>query len=84
MAYGHLDPDGTVVWLGICVTDDAQGKGYGALVMRDLLAAAVERGLPAIRLKVDAANQPAIQLYKKFGFVSVHEVAGSHLIMERH
>jgi len=68
VAYGHLDPEGGVVWLGICVSDRHRGRGYGRLMMRALLEAARMHQVPAIALTVDADNLSAIRLYEEFGF----------------
>ncbi len=68
MAYGHLDQEDGVVWLGICVADGHQGKGYGKAMMRALLDAAHSMNLESISLTVDATNPHAARLYEKFGF----------------
>ena len=55
--------------LGMAVRDDWQGKGVGTALMQ----AAVEMvdkwlNLPRLELEVYTDNEPAIRLYKKFGF----------------
>ena len=40
VCYGHLDPDNSKVWLGIAVVEEDKGKGYGKLMMIELLKAA--------------------------------------------
>ena len=57
--------------LGMAVRDDWQGKGVGSSLMQ----AAVELadrwlGLTRLELTVYTDNQPAVQLYEKFGFVT--------------
>lgn len=69
VAYGHLDKEADIVWLGIAVSEYAQGKGYGKKMMHALIDAAKEFGIENIQLSVDAENKTAITLYKKFGFV---------------
>ena len=55
--------------IGMAVRDDWQGKGVG----RELMQAAVELAekwlnLSRLELEVYTDNEPAIRLYKKFGF----------------
>ena len=69
IAYGHLDRDGKKVWLGICVSDKMCGRGLGKLMMKALIAAAIEHQIPSIWLAVDVDNTVARQLYEKIGFV---------------
>lgn len=69
VAYGHLDPEGDVVWLGIAVQERHWGRGHGARMMRLLLDSARGMGITALRLSVDADNHSAIRLYERYGFV---------------
>src|SRR4051794_15038125 len=66
VGYGHLDPDGDIVWLGICLSQSFRGKGYGRTVMKYLVESASRMGIPEIQLKVDADNPRAISLYRDF------------------
>lgn len=68
VAYGHLDEEDGTVWLGICVSEEYRGKGYGNLMMKALIDAALKLNVKAIALTVDAANPTAARLYEKFGF----------------
>jgi putative acetyltransferase len=57
--------------LGMAVRDDWQGRGAGS----ELMQAALDLGdrwlnLRRIELEVYTDNEPAIRLYKKFGFVT--------------
>ena len=55
--------------IGICVHEDWQGKGVGAALMRALVDLADNwLNLTRLDLEVYADNQPAIQLYERFGF----------------
>ncbi|MBK6626080.1 MAG: GNAT family N-acetyltransferase [Flavobacteriales bacterium] len=69
VAYGHLDREGDVVWLGIAVQERHWGHGHGARMMRLLLDSAQGMGITALRLSVDADNHTAIRLYERYGFV---------------
>lgn len=69
VAYGHLDPEGDTVWLGIAVQEQHQGQGYGQVMMTLLLDAARGAGVRALKLSVDNTNTAAVALYGKCGFV---------------
>lgn len=73
VAYGHLDFDGERVWLGICVSDDHHGRGYGHRMMNDLIDFSKENEVSQIYLSVYKENKVAISLYHKVGFVKVGE-----------
>lgn len=64
VAYGHLDYDGTRMWLGLCVKENYLGRGYGKCMMNAILSS--HNG--EIFLSVDASNTTALALYQKFGF----------------
>lgn len=68
VAYGHLDQEDGVVWLGIAVIASAKGKSYGKRMMERLVASGRALGVKHIRLSVDNVNTSAIQLYAQFGF----------------
>jgi len=68
IAYGHLDPENDVIWLGICVLPEQMGKGYGNKMMEYLLKCAGELNVDSISLTVDNNNLSAIKLYEKFKF----------------
>lgn len=64
VAYGHLDIEDDVVWLGICVKPSYQGRGYGNKMMEKLMNSTTK----PIQLSVDKENKRAISLYEKLGF----------------
>ena len=68
VGYGHLDVEKEIVWLGVCVLPDFQGKGYGKLMMRELIDTAKGHKVSKINLAVDKVNKTAINLYEKFNF----------------
>ena len=68
VAYGHLDKEKNIVWLGISVIETAKGKGYGKKIMTALIDFAIAEDLKTIKLSVDKSNFKAIQLYMSFGF----------------
>ena len=56
-------------WIGMAVRDDWQGKGAGgALVQAAIDLASNWLNLTRLELEVYTDNEPAVQLYKKFGF----------------
>lgn len=73
VAYGHLDPENDIVWLGICVLPEYQGKGYGKYMMMELLKAAKELAVSNISLTVDNINLAAIRMYGQFNFIKEKE-----------
>lgn len=73
VAYGHLDPEGGKVWLGVCVSSRNRGKGYGRRMMQALLDEAARLRIPSICLTVDRDNRTAIRMYEKSGFKRVEE-----------
>jgi len=59
----------------MAVRDDWRGRGVGTALMKAALDLADNWiGLRRVELKVFVDNEPAIALYKKFGF----EVEGTH------
>lgn len=74
IAYGHLDKESDIVWLGIAVNADYQGKGLGKQIMSHLFEVAHSKKIDAIQLSVDKVNKAAILLYEKFGFEIVKEI----------
>jgi ribosomal-protein-alanine N-acetyltransferase len=52
----------------VAVAPDARGRGIGALLLDDLLAAARTRECPAVLLEVRADNAPALALYARRDF----------------
>jgi ribosomal protein S18 acetylase RimI-like enzyme len=81
--YGHLDIEGDIIWLGICVTPSKRHKGYGSQMMKYLIHSALEKNIREIYLKVDTTNKNAIALYKRFGFNIIDEMAESAFIMKK-
>ncbi len=83
VGYGHLDPQGDFVWLGICVSEKQIGKGFGKMIMSDLTKKADSSGISELILKVDKQNVNAVSLYKKFNFKISDEKDEVYLIMSR-
>ena len=74
VGYGHLDPEGDKVWLGVAVAEGNEGKGIGGEVVRKLKEHAQYLQLSNIYLSVDEDNRSALVLYQKEGFQKVRGV----------
>jgi ribosomal protein S18 acetylase RimI-like enzyme len=74
IAYGHIDysQEENKYWLGICVLNDYQGKGYGKQIMQELINKSETKKIIELYLSVDKNNN-AIYLYKKFDFKIIDE-----------
>ena len=68
LAYGHLDEERGIVWLGVAVAEKHTGKGYGNAMMDELIKVAHKQGVEKIKLSVDNTNTKAIKLFEKFNF----------------
>jgi len=65
VGYGHLDYECDKMWLGMCVFDSFVGKGYGKLILNNLIDNKVKN---ILHLTVDKDNYKAINLYLNKGF----------------
>jgi ribosomal protein S18 acetylase RimI-like enzyme len=74
--YGYVN-DATPE-LSIALLPDDRGQGIGTRLLEHLLVAASEQ-FDAISLSVSAAN-PAIHLYRRFGFITVVSEGASYLM----
>ncbi len=64
------DGEHDIIWIyDIMVNQDMRGKGYGFQIMNALEEKAKELGQSSILLHVFGHNTPAIELYKKCGYV---------------
>jgi RimJ/RimL family protein N-acetyltransferase len=79
IAYGHIDYENNN-WLGICILDDYQNKGYGKKIMNNLLQFVNINDINPLFLTVDIDNSNAIHLYKKFNF-SIFESSDTFIKM---
>jgi len=65
---GVTPGDAAVPHLVVFVADEAQGRGIGSELIRQLIAHAVDRGHEALMLTVDADNDPAVTVYGNLEF----------------
>lgn len=52
----------------IAVDPDRRGQGIGRMLLAHLAGVAIERGADAMTLEVRPSNEPAMALYRRFGF----------------
>jgi ribosomal protein S18 acetylase RimI-like enzyme len=71
VAYGHLEEENGIVWLGIAVLPGYQAKGLGKNMMDCLMEEALRLNIKVITLTVDKINERAQKLYLQYGFVVV-------------
>jgi ribosomal-protein-alanine N-acetyltransferase len=55
----------------IAVDPGWQGRGLGAVLLRDLIHTALDRGARHLTLEVRVGNDPALALYARFGLAPV-------------
>jgi GNAT superfamily N-acetyltransferase len=79
VAYGHLEKENNVLWLGIAVADNYKGLGLGKQMMHALIDTARKKRETAITLSVDNDNKVAQQLYHQFGFTKMEQ--SSNIVM---
>ena len=74
IGYGHLEFEVNKLWLGIAVSENYKGKGFGNLMLGKLIKTARDNKFEEIFLTVDFDNKPAIRLYEKFGFTLMEKM----------
>jgi ribosomal protein S18 acetylase RimI-like enzyme len=82
IGYGHLDEEDGVVWMGLLIKKEFQGKGLASHLIGLFILKGKELGLKHIQLTVDADRPLAIKLYERFGFKEIAR-GKSNLIMRR-
>jgi RimJ/RimL family protein N-acetyltransferase len=75
IGYGHIDKEVDNIWLGLAIVPNEKNKGYGNLLMINLLKYALDNNICKIKLSVDKDNLSAIHLYKKYGFQLIYDSA---------
>jgi ribosomal-protein-alanine N-acetyltransferase len=62
--------------LNVCVSPRVQGRGYGRLMMQQLMDVAKSHGAEMMILEVRPSNAKAIELYLKLGFNEIGQRKG--------
>ena len=81
IAYGHIDHEKGINWIGLCVLNDYQDQGYGKKIFSYLMNYANKEGIKNIQLSVDVDNYRALNLYLKHNF-KISNIVNKHYIME--
>ncbi len=84
-----MEEDGKIVgYIGMVNTDqegeitrivllpEARRRGYGSLLLANMLRWAEQLGLHSVFLEVRRSNEPARRLYEKYGFETIAERKG--------
>ena len=56
----------------IAVAPRSQGRGYGKVLLTAGMSHLATQGLPTVELYVDTADETAVRMYQRAGFVTVH------------
>lgn len=81
IGYAHIDYD-KKYWLGICILQDYQSKGYGTKIMDYIFNHKKIEKIKEIFLSVDVNNNKAIILYNKYNF-NIVEKNNLYYIMKK-
>lgn len=71
VGYGHLDKDADIVWVGIAVLPNHQGKQIGTMMMKKILEVADSKGINSLHASIDVLNVAIKRLLEKHGFVQL-------------
>lgn len=72
LGYGVMSAGaGEAHLLNLCVAPEAQGRGYGRMLLRHFVEQAVRYHADTIYLEVRPSNRAAIRLYESVGFHQV-------------
>ena len=67
----------------VYVSNDFHGKGIGKLLLKELIAAAIEQGIHTMIAVIDSENQSSVDFHEKFGFETVGLIKESGWKFER-
>lgn len=83
VAYGHLEEERGIIWLGISVKSDLKGQGLGKLIMNYLIKFYIELNseLP-LNLTVHINNLNAQKLFVKYGFRILKKINNVSYLMK--
>lgn len=82
IGYGHIDFDGERYWLGISLIEKEVGKGYGSMIMKELLHRVSKKNVKTLHLSVDIANHGAVKMYQKYGFLIEKSLSDKYLMVK--
>ncbi|WP_262177492.1 GNAT family N-acetyltransferase [Haloarcula laminariae] len=73
---GVTPEDAAAPHLIVFVADEAQGRGIGSELIRQLVAYAADRGHESLTLTVEASNDAAVTVYGNIGFDIIERLTG--------
>lgn len=74
LACGQLAQEGEMVGLyDVFTHEEARGQGLASLLCERMLAISAKQGAKLAYLQVDAANQPALKVYRRLGFADAYQ-----------
>lgn len=82
IGYGHIDFDSSKNWIGICILEEYQGKGFGNLILNRLIQIAKDKSINELFLSVDKNNIKAFKLYEKMGFTIIQDNYDKYFMMK--
>lgn len=82
IGYGHIDCDSIKNWIGICILEEYQGKGFGKLILNRLIEIANVKSIKQLYLSVDKNNIKAFTLYEKMGFEIIQDGKDKYFMMK--
>lgn len=68
ISYCHIDNEQDTNWIGICVLEEYQNKGYGKHLFTYLIDYIKTNNIQNVKLSVDIDNWIALKIYIKHGF----------------
>lgn len=83
VAYGHLEEEKGIIWLGITVKSDHLGKGFGKLIMDYLIKFYNDLNSQfPLKLTVHIKNINAQNLFLKYGFRIQKKINNASYLMK--
>lgn len=81
IAYGHIDFNANINWLGLCILKNFQRKGYGKQIMKYLLDYINSNEINNVKLTVNIDNYSALNLYLKNNFC-ISTITNNYYVLE--
>ncbi len=83
VGYAHVETEEGISWIGIAITEDQKGRGWGKILLAKLLQSALSMKILDLDLRVDRENINAINLYRYFGFNPISDLSNEKVIHMR-
>ena len=82
IGYGHLEKEDEITWLGIALIETETKKGFGKIIMNELISFGKNAKINHLCLSVDKSNSTAQNFYMHFGFIKTLET-NSKIFMKK-